>query len=152
MYLSKPLKMKNGSLSAIVYTGTSVQSEKLGKKWIIRKQFWISNEGELFESSSSEAPTGNVKSGNIGNNGFYATFTASAKDGLLVCNLSDAITEMDSLYYERCGTCHRAYDPDMYTAAHWKKILESMKTLSGISQQEETEIMRYLSLLAKRKD
>ena len=152
MYLSKPLNMKNGSLSAIVYTGTSVQSEKLGKNWIIRRQFWISSEGELFESSASEAPIGNIKSGSVENGGSYATFSAAVKEGHLVCNLKDAITEMDVLYYERCGTCHRAYDPEMYTAAHWKKILESMKTLSGISRQEEIQIMRYLSLLAKSED
>lgn len=77
---------------------------------------------------------------------FYAaiTFNTHAADK----NRSEA--DSGEIYYERCGTCHRAYEPDTYTAAQWENIVTSMKIHSGVTPQEEAQIMRYLIRSAKQ--
>jgi len=68
---------------------------------------------------------------------------------LCITALYTAYADEGDIYYERCGTCHRAYEPETYTATQWKNIVNSMKIHSGVTKQEEVQIMRYLTANAK---
>ncbi len=49
-----------------------------------------------------------------------------------------------SLYEQKCGRCHTAFEPTDYPAEDWSGIVRSMKAQSALSAQEMTDIIEYL--------
>jgi hypothetical protein len=60
------------------------------------------------------------------------------------------------LYANRCGQCHRAYNPGSLSAAMWQVQVEMMEAkmrqdhVPALTYQERDEILRYLTRNAAR--
>ncbi len=70
---------------------------------------------------------------------------------LLTSDFKKSVAYAENLYYERCGTCHRAYDPRNYSSEKWMAIMESMKFQAGLTSLENMQISRFVSLFAADK-
>lgn len=61
----------------------------------------------------------------------------------------------EMVYNEKCGSCHKAYNPADYTEADWKAIVPNMvskanETTINIGPGQQELILKYLSLNAKK--
>lgn len=50
-----------------------------------------------------------------------------------------------NLYYSKCISCHKAYEPKMYTAEQWKNILNEMGKKAKLNSTEIDSILNYLN-------
>jgi hypothetical protein len=56
----------------------------------------------------------------------------------------------EKLYTEKCGKCHVLYEPREYTQKQWKKNLKEMKEKAGLSKEQYSQILAYLSTNSKK--
>jgi hypothetical protein len=75
--------------------------------------------------------------------------------GLSGCSRPAELPQKNSpealLYVNRCGTCHRAYDPRSMTAAMWQIQVDSMASriaragMPALTNRERAAILDYLT-------
>ena len=64
--------------------------------------------------------------------------------------LPEAGTAAEKLYAQRCGTCHRAYQPSALTSAMWQIQVEAMQLkmstvgIAPLNPDEKAVILGYL--------
>jgi hypothetical protein len=54
------------------------------------------------------------------------------------------VSQGEQLYQLKCGRCHLAYTPEKYTLEEWKTIVQGMGPLSGLTAEDEKQILDYL--------
>ncbi len=60
------------------------------------------------------------------------------------------LTNGRALYVSKCGSCHTLKLPSEYSADVWKKNLDEMQERAKISNNEKSDIFKYLRADAKR--
>jgi len=74
-------------------------------------------------------------------------FTAS---GCARKPLPEGGSAAEQLYTQRCGSCHRAYQPSTLTSAMWQMQVEAMQSkmqnagIAPLSPEEKDAILAYL--------
>lgn len=58
----------------------------------------------------------------------------------------------EKLYQLKCGRCHFAYAPEKYSVEEWKTIITDMGPLSGLTEENEANILEYLKQKAEGKE
>jgi cytochrome c5 len=53
--------------------------------------------------------------------------------------------EGKDLYVSKCTSCHKAYEPELYTKDEWRKILDEMGSKAKLTKDEKIIILNYLS-------
>ena len=61
----------------------------------------------------------------------------------LIDNKNDLWAEETTLY-QRCGSCHKAFDAHEYTPNQWPSIIKTMQDNAGFSKKEAKEVSVYL--------
>ena len=71
--------------------------------------------------------------------------------------LNELEAQGKELFEIRCGICHQLPEPDMLTAAKWKRLLQLMQKrmqqvdMLPLNEEEFAQIHAYLSSQARRK-
>ena len=55
-----------------------------------------------------------------------------------------------ALYVSKCGSCHTLKLPSEYSVDVWKKNLDEMQVRAKISDEEKSDIFKYLRADAKK--
>ena len=63
-----------------------------------------------------------------------------------------SIDQGRDLYELKCGRCHFAYAPQKYSADEWHTIMADMGPQSGLTEESEKLILRYLAKEASEKE
>ncbi|WP_022851990.1 hypothetical protein [Limisalsivibrio acetivorans] len=90
---------------------------------------------------SSFSPTGEVRNGFI-----RVAVYGTIKKADLSSTFQDATMQYEDLYYEKCGSCHRAVSLGRYSKRQWYGILTSMQSHAGLSPHEIDSLYRYIIL------
>ncbi len=62
------------------------------------------------------------------------------------------LTNGRALYVSKCGGCHTLKLPSEYSATVWKENLDEMQERARISDNEKSDILKYLYAGAKKED
>lgn len=89
--------------------------------------------GVLFFSCKSKAPTVKTTSG----------VEVASGDGPPGSSAED-IAAGKVLFEERCGRCHRLYEPKEFTKEDWGPILKSMQPKAKLSDAEIGQVEAYI--------
>ncbi len=55
-------------------------------------------------------------------------------------------SEGEELYYEKCGSCHRVYPKEKYSADEWETKIEEMSKRAKLNANKKRMIIDYLTL------
>lgn len=139
--------MSNGGVKAIVYSGAEVTVKEKKSKLIINKKFYLKKDSKLYSSKNSKIFDGEILKAENTKQG-YLELSADINKQSLAKNFKESVRQVENLYYENCGTCHTAYEPLKYSSEEWKVMMQSMKFQSGLTDFENKQISRYVSLFS----
>ncbi|ADD68415.1 hypothetical protein Dacet_1650 [Denitrovibrio acetiphilus DSM 12809] len=146
MFTSSPIQLSNYSAEAIVYDGTLIEAVKTENGFNVKLSVWVNEQGELYIDPKNKLLAGHILSGeNVYN--AKTEFVGTVDKESLTADIRKALAPAENLYYERCGTCHRAFDPVKYTNTRWLAVMQSMKSQAGLSEDEYKQIVRYQHIL-----
>lgn len=131
-----------------IYQGASFEGYFAGGGWLVRKIFRLSPDGRLFDPSIPGVPMGGLKSAGKSPLPDMIDVQKVIGSKKLTETMDDAVNDLENTYFERCGTCHRAYDPDSFSYPQWETVVKSMKLHAGLDENSAAKILRYLILLA----
>lgn len=151
IYLKKPVKVYSHSIEAVIFKGERVKAGKTNGGWLISDTFSMSQDGKLMRTDiQSIIPAGAVtgKNVHIKQGGRYI-FTGSVVSDVAAKTLNQAVDDWADVYYERCSTCHKAYEAADYPCKRWPSIVDSMRVQAGLTPSEKRLILRYLQLKSR---
>lgn len=70
-------------------------------------------------------------------------YVPSASDVTANATLEE-LTQGRALYISNCGTCHRLYSPDDYSATGWKSIMNSMSSKTSMNSSQILLVTKYV--------
>lgn len=146
MFAKKNITFDMGSFIAYVKPGVQLISHPDGDGQIIGTSLWVDRNGNLFKDAHTGFSVGSLLSNDAGVADMFIDMEKRAGTESIVETMPEALKEFDALYVERCGTCHRVYEPFMYEYDYWIKVMGSMKMQAGISDEEYDDILYYLHL------
>jgi hypothetical protein len=146
MFTNSMVHLFSRDIEAVIFDGTMVNTVKTKDGYSVKLNAWIDEKGVLYADDKHKIPTGYILNGEKAYNR-KTEFTGEIKEEYLTSDIRSALSQAENLYYERCGTCHRAFDPSKYSNTKWLAVMESMKFQAGLSDEEYKQIIRYQYIL-----
>ncbi|WP_415238733.1 hypothetical protein [Seleniivibrio woodruffii] len=148
MYVKEPLDVPTSVGTATIYQGASFDGYFAGGGWLVRKKFRLFPDGRLFDPAIPGVPMGGLKLPVKTPLPDMIEIQAVIGSKKLAETMDDAVSDLENVYFERCGTCHRAYEPSFYSYPEWETVVRSMRLHAGLDEKSAVKILRYLALLA----
>jgi mono/diheme cytochrome c family protein len=77
----------------------------------------------------------------VSTNGLYTPVSTDATANATLQELQDGRT----LYIGNCGSCHKLFSPDDYSANNWKIIMSGMAPKTGMNASQVTLVTKYVT-------
>lgn len=146
VYAKEDIFFKLDDNSALVKRGVPLETRSDESNPLIKTRLWVDREGNLLIDKDTDFIVGSLLENNPDFTDRYVYLQKKVGKEFVVQSQTEALESLDDLYVERCGTCHRLYEPYMYNTEYWNQIMGSMKIQAGISDEEYKDITYYLHI------
>jgi len=147
-YAKDKIAMNGSGMKSIVYQGVKLEGVPGGTEVPVKARLWVDEMGFLYESAEKHFAVGKIVAPEQYERNRYIEFFGTADINDLVLSRKKAFKDLDQLYVERCGTCHRVYEPHMFDSVSWEQVMSSMKIHSGVNIEEFEKILYYLKMFS----